>query len=94
MKVLPLLCKWLDPRVTRMTTSNGRPVSSRRRKNSVLNQYFRAKFIDTQREGFFFVNHFYREVTFHFPYEKLPLAQGLAKPLEAFAKLLLTWLAE
>jgi len=53
MKVLPLPCKWLDPLVTRITTLNGGPVSSRRRKNSVPNQYFRAKYIDTQREGFF-----------------------------------------
>ena len=47
-----------------------------------------------KERAFFFVNHFSREVTFHFPYKKLPLAQGLAKPLEAFAKLLLTWLTE
>ena len=48
MKVLPLLCKRLDLRLARMTTSNGGPVSSRRRKNSVLIYYFRAKYIDTQ----------------------------------------------
>ena len=93
MMVMPLPCKWLDPRVTRMTTLNGGPVSSRRRKNSVPISTFVLNTL-TLKERAFFVNHFYREVTFHFPYKKLPLAQVLAKPLEAFAKFLLTSLAE
>jgi len=48
MKVLPLLSKQLDLCVSRMTTSNGGPVPSRRRKNSVFSYYFSVKYIDTQ----------------------------------------------
>ena len=48
MKVLSLPCKRLDLRVARMTKYNNRSVSSWRRKNSVLNYYFRAQYIDTQ----------------------------------------------
>ena len=48
MKVLPLPCKRLDLRMASITKYNNRPVSNRRRKISVLNYYFRAKYIDTQ----------------------------------------------
>ena len=51
MKVLPLLSKQLDLCVSRMTTSNGGPVTpvpSKRRKNSVFSYYFSVKYIDTQ----------------------------------------------
>ena len=40
--------------VAQMTTLNGTPVSSWRRKNGVLNYYFRAKYIDTEKKCFFF----------------------------------------
>ena len=55
MKVLPLPCKWPDPRVARMTTYNGSAVSSRRRKNGVPIQCFRASYIDTQIKCIFFL---------------------------------------
>ena len=48
MKVLSLPCKQVDLRVARMTTYNGGPVSSRRRKNCVPDYYFRVKYFDTQ----------------------------------------------
>ena len=61
MKVLPLPCKQLDLRVARLTMKNGDPVSSRRLKNSVTpNQYFRAKYLDTQIKWVF-----YMEIIFH-----------------------------
>ena len=35
--------------------------------------------------------HFYREVIFHFPYKKLPLAQVLGKPLRSIHNLPRGW---
>ena len=46
--MLPLLSKQLDLCVSRMTTSNGGPVPSRRRKNSVFIYYFSVKYIGPQ----------------------------------------------
>ena len=54
MKALPLPCRRLDLRVARMTTSNGGPVSIRRRKIQCPNQHFRAKYIDIQIKCIFF----------------------------------------
>ena len=48
-----MLCwKRQDFRVAQMTTENGGPVSSRRRKNSVLNYYFPDKLtLDSQKSA-------------------------------------------
>ena len=58
MEVLPLPCKWLERHVARMTTKNGGPVPSRRRKNMMSPprpiSAFVLNGIDTQIEFFFF----------------------------------------
>ena len=53
MKVLPLQCKRLDFHVTRMTTENGGPVSSWRRKNRSLISTFMVNVLTVKQSAFF-----------------------------------------
>ena len=64
MKVLSLPFKRLDLCVARMTTQNGGSVSRIEgdEKNSILNKYFRARYIETQIRYIFNCKQYHKKV--------------------------------